>query len=724
MPHFPPRVFTSRMALGGAASLCPPRSLCRFASAGALSSPARSAPHAPAIHAAFSRRSAEERQAPSLSRNGGGDEGRHLSAFLVPKRDRTLHGHGLLGLSHPGAAHALASVASAWRSGRFVSSNAGEGRRPEADRTQGTAPAAASRPTREEIASQQRGNYEAENKNNEKNEGNEKARVESVEAGREGGRSFRRWFARVFYSSLLLVGGGTAFLFFMFPSAPLDLKNGALSSILQAAAALRGQAKETPGEETGDGAETASGGGEAQKAEKRSAFAFLSKKDPLEGFSLVTDAEFDSTDEALVLFVDGETEAEAESENIRKLRSLVQRMQQDGKLGKDLRLFYAWRTPGNSPSRGEDTAVMLYKGQRRSRHALASLVREGVNTGARSTPATGESEGEAKAEEQGEEGEEESGEKILEIFFTPLSEKENTTRTKREKEKLLPVRVVGSAFKRDVRDEAKAGNTILLQLFEDSCFLCFLMRPFLNSVSKLLAEYNIPVAMKRLNIEKNDFPEGCVVTRATPTFVLYRGGHEEAEKWTEFRPRDFIEKLEKEFDLPVELREKLHALLDRLHERFKRFGLLSVWLLEVRKMEEAFLEHQQRNQERESLELHARGAPSAAGDSQEGNSDATKTEEKSREKEDKQREDGNFDAIVSMLMSQDMKRYDDLEENLDHLEREVANAEADAMALGVMMGEEVVRDDVEHLAEALLEAESRAGEGASPDGRPQPERRG
>ncbi|KFG32526.1 putative thioredoxin, partial [Toxoplasma gondii GAB2-2007-GAL-DOM2] len=64
----------------------------------------------------------------------------------------------------------------------------------------------------------------------------------------------------------------------------------------------------------------------------------------------------------------------------------------------------------------------------------------------------------------------------------------------------------------------------------------------------------------------------------------------------------------------------------------------------------------------------------------------------------------------------DMKRFDDLSENLEHLEREAANAEADAMALGVMMGEELLRDDVEHLAEALLAAESLVGQSSSVEG--------
>ncbi|PFH34870.1 putative thioredoxin [Besnoitia besnoiti] len=537
---------------------------------------------------------------------------------------------------------------------------------------------------------------------------------EAAKAEPHRGAAFSKWARRVAYSSLLFVGGGFTFLFFAFPATP---GGDRFASTVEAVAALleirRGEnqlEKEKKGRE---------------RAKDTSPFAFLAggrtQEDPLADFSLVTDAEFDRTDEALVLFVDGEKEAEAERENIRSLKSLVERLQAEGKLSKNIRLFYAWRTAANSPCRGEGPAVMLYKGQRRSRHPLESLLDAGSAKQAAEKQSGG---AEPRADSDVAQGKEE---RVLETFFVPMSEPENKARTKREKEKHLPLRVVGANFQRDVLDEAKGGKTIILQLFEDSCFLCFLMRPFINSVSMLLAEYEVPVTLKRLNIEKNDFPEGCPVTRATPTFVLYRAGQEEGEKWMEFRPKDFIEKLEKEFDIPIELRLKFSSLLDRLHERFRRFGLLSVWLLEVRKVEDVLLAAQQRTDAREQLERHGLGShvePSgassptaetarraeAAGVQKEGDGDAKGDAEGDADK--KKKDDLEFDAVVSMLMSQDMKREDDLEENLKHLEREVANAEGDAMAFGVMLGEEILRADVEHIVDALLETEGRASQPA------------
>ncbi|KFG32483.1 putative thioredoxin, partial [Toxoplasma gondii GAB2-2007-GAL-DOM2] len=639
--RLPPRSFFASQAVAvRAASLS--QAPCRFrgfaAFCSALSSScANSALRSHAVSLWTSRLSSDRRVSNPVSTADRNSAERalkrdvRLGALLAPLRREVVHAVG-----------SAASPSS--REKKFFSSRAGEGRDAALD--------SASHPNDVEMKeTEQASAPENEGKKKEKETEGSRGKSESVGAGEAVHRSgLRRVFSRLFYSCVLLVGGGAAFLFFAFPSVPLDLKNVPVGSALQAAlqAALGG--KETP-EETGD-RKSETGG-----KETRSSFAFLVRRDPLEGFSLVTDAEFDKTDEALVLFLDGETQAEEESEAIRKLRALVERMQQEGKL-KNIRLFYAWRTAGNSPAQGEDTAVMLYKGQRRSRYALAELLRGEAEEAGEVDPKDKNVEPAALGEERTSSREAASGEKLLETFFTPLSEKENASRTKREKGKHLPIRVVGSAFKRDVLDEAKAGNTILLQLFEDSCFLCFLMRPFLNSVSALLAEYNIPVTMKRLNIEKNDFPEGCVVTRATPTFVLHRGAHEEGERWSEFRPRDFIEKLEKEFDLPVELREKLHALLDLLHERFKRFGLLSVWLLEVRKMEEAFLQEQQRKQARESLELHGLGAqtasssPSSSSGNHQTEAREKTTDEKSREQDEKQREDGDFDAIVSMLMSQ------------------------------------------------------------------------
>eukprot|EP00434_Breviolum_minutum_P041929 symbB.v1.2.037304.t1/scaffold5473.1/size26756/2 len=76
---------------------------------------------------------------------------------------------------------------------------------------------------------------------------------------------------------------------------------------------------------------------------------------------------------------------------------------------------------------------------------------------------------------------------------------------------------------------------------KDTCFLCFLMRPFVNSLGEFLEENKAPFVVKRINIEKNDFPEG------TPTFVLFRGPDVRAEKWEEFKPKDLCEKMVKVF---------------------------------------------------------------------------------------------------------------------------------------------------------------------------------
>ncbi|CAK0905875.1 unnamed protein product [Prorocentrum cordatum] len=104
-------------------------------------------------------------------------------------------------------------------------------------------------------------------------------------------------------------------------------------------------------------------------------------------------------------------------------------------------------------------------------------------------------------------------------FFTPVSE---TLPEDANGEGVIVHRVSGSTFVRDVV-AASVNRPVLLQMYEDTCFLCFLMRPFVNSLAELLREHKVPLTIKRLNIEKNDFPSGCPVARGTPTFVLMGG---------------------------------------------------------------------------------------------------------------------------------------------------------------------------------------------------------
>lgn len=66
---------------------------------------------------------------------------------------------------------------------------------------------------------------------------------------------------------------------------------------------------------------------------------------------------------------------------------------------------------------------------------------------------------------------------------------------------------------------------VIVQLYEDSCFLCFLMRPLMQTICLDREKYELAGArIVRLNVEENDFPEGLAMSRGTPQFYLWRDG--------------------------------------------------------------------------------------------------------------------------------------------------------------------------------------------------------
>jgi len=253
-------------------------------------------------------------------------------------------------------------------------------------------------------------------------------------------------------------------------------------------------------------------------------------------------------------------------------------------------------------------------------------------------------------------GEETPKRKVLD-FFAPVSEDlPESART------LGVPRVSGATFREDVV-VASSTVPVLVQLYEDTCFLCFLMRPFVNSIAKLLEEQKVPVKIKRLNIERNDFPDFCPVARGTPTFVLFSGKAKPAEKWEEFKPKELIEKLSKQFpQLPESTLAEMDELQTAVSRRFQLFTQMVMWTMELQKLEA----------------LVAESAP--------GGKPATPPPQ-AGEKE----EDAGFQESVSQMMAEDLRRTDCLAENIRHLQKEVDEVEHDAALMGCMLAEAVMR---------------------------------
>jgi len=239
-------------------------------------------------------------------------------------------------------------------------------------------------------------------------------------------------------------------------------------------------------------------------------------------------------------------------------------------------------------------------------------------------------------------------------FFTPVSE---TLPEDANGEGVIVHRVSGSTFVRDVV-AASVNRPVLLQMYEDTCFLCFLMRPFVNSLAELLREHKVPLTIKRLNIEKNDFPSGCPVARGTPTFVIFRGpvAVAQPQKWEEFKPKELVEKICKDFPyLPEDLCARMDELQGLVSRRFQLFTQLVMWTVELQKLEAL---------------LGAGGEAAEEGSS---------------------KEDADFNAVVAEMMSRDMQRVDGIRDNLRHLQREVDEAEHDAVLMGTMLAEAVAK---------------------------------
>ena len=206
-------------------------------------------------------------------------------------------------------------------------------------------------------------------------------------------------------------------------------------------------------------------------------------------------------------------------------------------------------------------------------------------------------------------------------------------------------------------------SPILLQLFEPSCFLCFLMRPLVTSVAKELLAEGLQIEFMKMDIEANDFPPGIPVARGTPTFVQLDPKREPAgNKWQEFRPVDFVKKVSDTFDVPFAVRERIEKFPVMLTERFQLFSQSLMWQTEIDKMQEMLAAGIQ--------------TPGVLTDK----SWIQKTPEAEKE---------HFNESIMIAMEEDSHRTDGLSENIQYLKAEIKNAEIDAILVGVELGERV-----------------------------------
>lgn len=242
---------------------------------------------------------------------------------------------------------------------------------------------------------------------------------------------------------------------------------------------------------------------------------------------------------------------------------------------------------------------------------------------------------------------------ILE-FYKPLSEVLSAGAGQVNKEQLVQ-RVSGNEFREEVVMASSPERWVLVQMYEDTCFLCFLMRPFVNTLAVLLKEQGMPISIKRLNVSENDFPESCPVARGTPTFVLYRGPKVPGLKWEEFKPQDLVTKLSKELPaMDEDIYAKMQDYQELVSNRFRLFTQIVFWTVELSKLQTIVSAPQPVT------------APGAGGQ--------------------REKEDTDFNTVVASMMGRDMKRIDGIHDNLKHLQSEVDEVEHDCAVLGMMLG--------------------------------------
>ncbi|KAK2195170.1 Thioredoxin-like superfamily [Babesia duncani] len=321
---------------------------------------------------------------------------------------------------------------------------------------------------------------------------------------------------------------------------------------------------------------------------------------------MINEDSFDAIDDFVVVILTSERLEDFPKDKIEKLKSI---------LPKGVTLYYTIRKGGDE----KEFKFMLYKGMRKQYYNVADILDDNFIL---------------KVKEE------------MKTFFEPMSQ-DDTILVKAEN---LPEYVTLDNFEQTVINDATRKSPILLQLYEENCFLCFLMRPFINSVNRHLKQIGNPLRIKRLNIEENDFPKGCPVTRATPTFIYYDGG-KNGTKWAEFKPQDFVKKLGKVANLSPCSMEYLDKLSMEISNRFILFGQLSRWLAESQIIQVTML----------SGEV----------------SDDT--------------ENDMYSRAIKMLMEIDMPRTDCLEENLKLLKQEIDSSERDCIAIAQIMAEEIIR---------------------------------
>eukprot|EP00923_Selenidium_pygospionis_P035658 GHVN01062286.1.p1 GENE.GHVN01062286.1~~GHVN01062286.1.p1 ORF type:complete len:605 (+),score=186.61 GHVN01062286.1:158-1972(+) len=323
---------------------------------------------------------------------------------------------------------------------------------------------------------------------------------------------------------------------------------------------------------------------------------------------VMTDEIFESTDNLMIVLFSSKQQRDLHGP---QLVHMIQKAIQKTAAGDSINLYYTMKQEDcpviSENEEDKKVFVMCHKGQRRQGFLLQFDGQGNVMSGQTAGEGPSEVSGKVQESEANEGGKTNVHEKEIQpvgldkvlSFFIPVSEDLASTLLSKtqdrghvdvDKSNSKEVMQFGSVkhvtldgFQKHIVEASSTDHPILLQLMETSCFLCFLMRPFINSLNELFKREGLHLEIRRLNIETNDFPDkqttGCPVARATPTFVLYKGSADTAERWEEFRPKDLVHKITDTLGDTVtsDVKDELDALLGEMNTRFTTFGVLALW---------------------------------------------------------------------------------------------------------------------------------------------------
>jgi hypothetical protein len=340
----------------------------------------------------------------------------------------------------------------------------------------------------------------------------------------------------------------------------------------------------------------------------------------------LTDQVFETTDNMLTFMFPSEEVFRNQTSRVIDIVEAIKEHQAKGNL-KRVKMFFTIVPPRETKRSSVDenvVEIMCYKGQRKQRISLNSS----------EVPL-------------------DTLDKFFEVRSAPVED---------ELKSCVIEHISGSEFEDKVLHVSSKEKPVFLQLYEKSCFLCFLMRPFLNSLATVLSsDPAIPFTVKRLDIEENDFPDQLPVVRGTPTFVLFQGNSVAPQRIEEFKPRDLVNRIVKDYEVKKETEKRLYELVDKMTLRFQMFSGLVMWNTESEKI----------------LDLIS---GSDVGHNPTIPFDLTNSEDKDK---------AIFNRLVSDFMSEDMLKVDTLDENLRSLSRELTQMEKHAIMMGQVIGEKV-----------------------------------